>query len=57
MMTVSYTAKKKQRLATGLRIPGSESRAKRREESELPSKDLSVRHTGRLSLPLVNKDL
>ena len=32
MMTVSYTAKKKQKLATGLRIPGSESRAKRPKE-------------------------
>jgi len=40
MMTVSYTAKKKQRPATGLRISGSQSRAKRPKESEQPSKDL-----------------
>jgi len=40
MMTVRYTAKKRQKLATCLRIPRSESRAKRPKESEQPSKDL-----------------
>ena len=54
MMTVSYTVKKKQRPATGLRIPGSESRAKRPKESEQPSKDLSPLRKHSPTLPLIS---
>jgi len=54
MITVSYTAKKKQRPATGLRIPGSESRAKRPKESGQPSKDLSLLRKNSPTLPPIS---
>jgi len=53
-MTVNYTARKKQRLATGLRIPESESRAKRPKESEQLSKDLSPLGKNSPTLPLIS---
>jgi len=54
MMTVSYTAKKKERPATGLRILGSESRAKRPKESEQPSKDVSPLRKNSPTLPPIS---
>jgi len=54
MMTVSYTAEKKQRPVTGLRIRGSESRAKRPKESKQPSKDRSLLRKDFLTLPLIS---
>ena len=54
MMTVSYTAKKKQRPATGLRIPESESRAKRLKESAPPSKGLSPLRKNSVTLPPIS---
>jgi len=54
MMTVSYTAKKKKRPVSGLRIPDSESRGKRVKGSKQLFKYLSPRKKNSPTLPLIS---
>ena len=54
MMTLRYRVKKKQRPATGLRIPGSKGRAKRAKVSEQLSEDLSPLRKNSLTLPPIS---